>query len=128
MDYRFILVACIFICFDVVTGVLQAMINGTFESAKMRKGGLHKLCLLVTMAFGVALDYSQTLVELGFEFPCLKVIAGYITFMEILSCVENINLAFPNTLPKSLVNILNHAAEENGVETDEDLDEDAEEE
>lgn len=122
MDYRFILVACIFIVFDVVTGVLQAFINGTFDSKKMRIGGLHKICLLVTMAFGVALDYTQMIVELGFEFPCLKSIAGYITFMEILSCIENLNLAFPNLLPKSLVSVLNHAAEENGVGSDEDHD------
>lgn len=118
MDYRFILVACIFIIFDIVTGVLQALINGTFESKKMRRGGFHKIMLLVVLAFGVALDYSQTLVELGFEFPCLKAIAGYITLMEIMSSVENINLAFPNALPKSLVNVLGHAAEENGVEKD----------
>lgn len=118
MDYRFILVSCIFIVFDVVTGVLQAFINGTFDSKKMRTGGLHKICLLVVLAFGVSLDYSQTLVELGFEFPCLKSIAGYITFMEILSCIENVNLAFPNMLPKSLVNILNHAAKDAGVDED----------
>lgn len=118
MDHRFILVTCIFIVFDVATGVLQALINGTFSSKKMRQGGLHKLALLVTLAFGVALDYSQTLVNLGFDFPCLKTIAGYITFMEILSCIENLNLAFPNLLPKSLVKVLNHAAKENGVEED----------
>ena len=118
MNYKFILVACIFIVFDITTGVLQALINGTFESKKMRRGGLHKIALLVVLAFGVALDYSQTLVELGFEFPCLKAIAGYITLMEIMSSVENINLAFPNALPKSLVNVLGHAAQENGVEED----------
>ena len=118
MDYRFILVACIFIVFDITTGVLQALINGTFESKKMRRGGLHKIALLVVLAFGVALDYSQTMVELGFEFPCLKTIAGYITLMEIMSSIENINLAFPNALPKSLVNVLGHAAKENGVDDD----------
>lgn len=118
MDYRFILVACIFIVFDIVTGVLQALINGTFESKKMRRGGLHKIALLVVLAFGVALDYSQTLVELGFKFPCLKAIAGYITLMEIMSSIENINLAFPNALPKKLVDVLGHAAEENGVDMD----------
>ena len=120
MDHRFILVACIFIVFDIVTGVLQALINGTFESKKMRRGGLHKIALLVVLAFGVALDYSQTLVELGFEFPCLKTIAGYITLMEIMSSIENINLAFPNALPKSLINMLGHAAEENGVDIEDD--------
>lgn len=118
MDYRFILVACIFIVFDIITGVLQSLINGTFESRKMRRGGLHKIALLVVLAFGVALDYSQTLVALGFEFPCLKAIAGYITLMEIMSSIENINLAFPNALPKTLVNVLGHAAQENGVVED----------
>ena len=123
MDYNFIAVTCIFIVFDVITGVLQAFINGTFDSKKMRTGGLHKISLLVTLAFGVALDFSQTLADLGFNFPCLRAIAGYITFMEILSCIENINLGFPNLLPKSLVKILNHAAQENGVETNEDNEE-----
>ena len=120
MDYNFIAVTCIFICFDVVTGVLQAFINGTFKSKLMRQGGLHKIALLVTIAFGVALDYSQTLVELGFPFPCLKTICGYISLMEIMSIIENINLAFPNALPKSLINMLGHAAKENGVDIEDD--------
>ena len=122
MDYKYIIVALIFITFDIATGVLQALINGTFESHKMRKGGFRKLCLLVVLAFGVALDYSQTLVELGFAFPCLKAIATYITFMEIMSIIENLNLAFPGSLPKSLISVLGHAAEENGVK-EEDTDE-----
>ena len=119
MDYKYIIVALIFIVFDVVTGVLQALINGTFKSHIMRKGGFRKLCLLVVIAFGVALDYSQTVVDLGFTFPCLQMITGYITFMEIMSIIENLNLAFPGSLPKSLINVLGHAAEENGVKTDE---------
>ena len=120
MDYRYIVVALIFIVFDIVTGVLQAMINGTFKSHKMRKGGLRKLCLLIVIAFGVALDYSQTVVDLGFTFPCLRMITSYITFMEIMSIIENLNLAFPGSLPKSLISVLGHAAEENGVKKDED--------
>ena len=120
MDYKYIVVALIFIIFDIVTGVLQALINGTFQSRKMREGGLRKLCLLIVIAFGVTLDYSQTLVELGFEFPCLKTIAGYITLMEIMSIVENINLAFPDALPKALVKMLGDAAHKNGVEDDDE--------
>ena len=119
MDYRYIVVALIFIIFDVVTGVLQALITGTFKSHKMRQGGLRKLCLLIVIAFGVALDYSQMLVELGFTFPCLKMVACYITFMEIMSIIENINNAFPNALPKALVDVLGHAAKESGVEDNE---------
>lgn len=118
MNYEYIIVTLIFIIFDIATGVLQALIRGTFKSRLMRKGGLHKLALLVVLAFGVSLDYTQTLVNLGFEFPCLKSIAAYISLMEIMSIIENINLAFPNALPKSLVNVLNHAAEASGVEAE----------
>ena len=116
MEYKYIIVALIFIVFDIATGVLQALITGTFESHEMRRGGARKLCLLVVLAFGVALDYSQTLVELGFTFPCLKAIATYVTFMEIMSIIENINSAFPNALPKALIDVLGHSAKESGVD------------
>ena len=120
MDYKYIVATLIFIGFDILTGVLQALINGTFESKIMRQGGLRKLGLLAVIAFGVALDYSQTLVDLGFDIPCLTWICGYISLMEIMSVVENINLAFPNALPKGLTKMLNDVAHEKGVETDED--------
>lgn len=124
MNYNYILVTIIFIILDIVSGVLQAMINHTFQSHKMREGGIRKLYLLVVIIFGVALDYSQTLVELGFNFPCLSVICAYITLMEIMSIVENINLGFPNALPKSLTKILYQAAHDQGIgEEDEDNEE-----
>ena len=118
MNYNYIIVALIFIVFDIISGVLQALVNGTFESRKMRIGGLHKLLLLVVIAFGVALDFSQNLANLGFNFPCLSAICAYVTLMEIMSIVENINKAFPNALPKALVNTLKTAAGEAGVESD----------
>ena len=122
MDYKYIVVTLMFIGFDILTGVLQALINGTFESKKMRQGGLRKLGLMAVIAFGVALDYSQTLVDLGFDIPCLTWICGYISLMEITSVIENINLAFPNALPKGLTKMLNDVAHEKGVEDDEDHD------
>lgn len=116
MNYNYILVTIIFIILDIVSGVLQAMINHTFQSHKMREGGIRKLYLLVVIIFGVALDYSQTLIDLGFNLPCLSMICVYISLMEIMSIIENINLGFPNALPKSLTKILYDAAHEQGVE------------
>lgn len=122
MNYNYILVTIIFIILDIVSGVLQAMINHTFQSHKMREGGIRKLYLLVVIIFGVALDYSQTLIDLGFNLPCLSMICVYISLMEIMSIIENINLGFPNALPKSLTKILYDAAHEQGVD-DEDHEE-----
>lgn len=118
MNYNYIIVALIFIVLDILSGVLQSLINGTFESKKMRIGGLHKLLLIFVIGFGIALDFSQKLADLGFNFPCLTVICLYITAMEIMSIIENINLAFPNALPKSLVRTLKGVAKENGINTD----------
>lgn len=122
MNYNYILVTIIFIILDIVSGVLQSMINHTFQSHKMREGGIRKLYLLVVIIFGVALDYSQTLIDLGFNLPCLSMICVYISLMEIMSIIENINLGFPNALPKSLTKILYDAAHEQGVD-DEDHEE-----
>ncbi len=119
MNYNYILVTIIFIILDIVSGVLQAMINHTFQSHKMREGGMRKLYLLVVIIFGLALDYSQTLIDLGFNLPCLSMICVYISLMEIMSIIENINLGFPNALPKSLTKILSDTAHQQGVD-DED--------
>lgn len=124
MNYNYILVTIIFIILDVVSGVIQAMINHTFQSHKMREGGMRKLYLLVVIIFGMALDYSQTLIDLGFNLPCLSMICVYMSLMEIISIIENINLGFPNALPKSLTKILYDAAHDQGIgEEDEDNEE-----
>ena len=118
INAKFIIVALIFILFDIITGVISAFITGTFKSAIMREGGAHKLMLISVIAFGVLLDVSQYMVDLGFQIPATTAICGYITLMEIMSCIENINRGFPNALPKALINALSHGAEEYGVETE----------
>lgn len=120
MNYNYIIVALLFVAFDIISGVLQSLINGTFESKKMRIGGLHKLFLIVVIAFGVALDFAQNLANLGFNVPCLTAICIYITLMEIMSIIENINLGFPNALPRGLVKTLKGVAEDNGIHSDQE--------
>lgn len=119
-NYNYIMVALMMILLDIFTGVAAAFIKGDFKSSKMREGGLHKLGLMIVIVFGVSLDYAQVLVDLGFSFPATTVICGYLSLMEILSCIENINKAFPTALPKALTNILYQAANEKGIDTDKD--------
>lgn len=123
IDYKFIAVAVMFIVFDILTGVVGACIRGEFKSNAMRKGGMHKLFLIVVIAFGVSLDIAQQLVDLGFSIPCCTAICSYIALMEILSVVENIHLTFPDALPKSLTNILYQTAKEKGIEDKKEDDE-----
>ena len=115
INTKFIIVAFIFILCDIFTGVVSAFVTGTFKSQIMRKGGMHKLLLVTVIAFGVVLDIAQYMVDLGFNIPATTAICGYITLMEIMSCIENINRGFPNALPKALIKTLSHAADEIGA-------------
>lgn len=120
IGYEFILVTFIFIALDIISGVISSFITGTFKSSKMREGGKHKLLLLIVIVFGVALDVSQAILDMGFSLPCTSAICSYITFMEILSFIENVNLAFPNALPEALTNILYQTAKDKGVKVNDD--------
>lgn len=115
-DYKFVIVAILFIILDVVTGLVSSWVTGTYKSSIMREGGKHKLMLLVAIIFGIALDYAQGLVDLGFSIPATSAISIYIALMEILSCLENINKGFPNALPKVIKSMISNAAKEAGIE------------
>ena len=114
-----ILVACLFIVFDILTGILSAFITGTFKSSVMRKGGLRKLFLVTVIGFGMLLDYAQHVADLGFSVPACHAICIYIILMEALSCIENFNKAVPGALPTSITKLLYSAADSAGVDYDE---------
>lgn len=117
-DYKIVLVAFAFIVLDIFTGLVSAWATGTFRSSAMREGGKHKIVLIMTVIFGIALDYAQQLCDIGISVPATAAICGYISLMEIMSCVENINKGFPDALPRSLVSILRNVAEEHEVKGD----------
>jgi toxin secretion/phage lysis holin len=73
---------------DVITGWLQATINGTWDSTKMRKGLFRKSAelLVIVVAYVVYVAISLPVDVPGF-------IAGYIIVMEILSVCENLDQA-----------------------------------
>lgn len=119
-DYKFVIVAFSFIILDIVTGLVSAWATSSFESRVMRDGGRHKVLLLCTMALGIAMDYAQVFVDIGVSIPATASICGYITLMEIMSCIENINRGFPKALPKSLVSLIKATAAEHEVEVKED--------
>jgi len=108
---KMVIVAVGMICFDVVTGIVSAFATGTFKSSIMRKGGWHKLSLLIAVAFGVFLEVAQGMIDIGVNIPCGSGIAGYIILMEICSCVENINKACPGAVPSTIIKAFNTALE-----------------
>lgn len=73
---------------DVVTGWIQASVNGTWDSTKMRKGLFRKSgeLLIIVVAYVI---YEA--IALPVDVPCC--ISAYVVIMEILSVMENLDQA-----------------------------------
>lgn len=86
----------VFILLDIITGLLAALLSNTFDSSKMRMGLFHKIGSCLTLVFGYAVDYAETILDLGINIPILEGVATYIILMEISSLIENICLLNPD--------------------------------
>ena len=73
---------------DVITGWIQASVNGTWDSTKMRKGLFRKSgeLLIIIVAYVI---YEA--IALPVDVPVF--ISGYVVIMEILSVLENLDQA-----------------------------------
>lgn len=86
--YWVLLLPLILMAADIVTGWIQATINGTWESTKMRVGLFRKSSELLVVIVAYAISVAIVL-----PFDVVGFISGYIVIMEILSVCENLNQA-----------------------------------
>lgn len=116
---------------DIVTGWLQATINGTWDSTKMRVGLFRKSGELLVIVIAYAI-YSA--INLPFDVPSF--IAGYIIIMELISVFENLDqagLPVPRWITRRLRKVAKDISEddplteENEAEEAEETEEDTEE-
>jgi len=87
---------------DIVTGWIQATINGTWDSTKMRKGLYRKggELLVVIIAF-----VAEAAIPVIAEYKVATWISLYIVIMEAVSVLENLDqagVAFPKGILKKL--------------------------
>lgn len=82
-----IMTPLIFSMADIVTGMIQAIINRNLDSQKMRMGLLHKTLLIIIILLGFTLDFTFSLNFVSRSI-CIFVIA-----MEIISIAENMKKA-----------------------------------
>lgn len=82
---------CIAAGSDIITGWIQASINGTWDSTKMRKGLYRKLgeIMVVVLAWIVG-------VAVALPFDVASAAAVYIVVMESISILENLDQAGVN--------------------------------
>ena len=86
--YWILLLPAILMAADILTGWIQATINGTWDSTKMRKGLYRKSgeLLVIFLAWSIYMA-----INLPVDIPAF--IAGYIVVMELISVCENLNQA-----------------------------------
>ena len=86
--YWALLLPLIMIAADILTGWIQASINGTWDSTKMRKGLFRKSAEIVVIGLAYVVQAAVALPVDIFLF-----IALYVVVMELLSVVENLDQA-----------------------------------
>lgn len=88
-------IVLIFISFDILFGLLQALTNQSFKSSVMRQGLFHKLGEILCYLFGVVCDATLPLVDIMVPFSLAGAITIYIVVMEIGSILENLSKVSP---------------------------------
>lgn len=86
--YWVLLLPIILMAADIITGWIQATINGTWDSTKMRKGLYRKSgeLLIIVLAYVIS-------IAIKLPFDVASFIGGYIIIMELISVCENLNNA-----------------------------------
>lgn len=83
---------------DFITGIIKGYVTGQLSSAKMRRGGLNKVCELVVMATACGLEFGINKLGEYYQTDGLAGVTGavaaiavfvYIVLMEIVSIFEN---------------------------------------
>lgn len=82
-----IMAPLLFSMIDIVSGLIQAIINKSVDSQKMRVGLLHKTLLILIILMGFTLDFTFN-INFVSKSICIFVIA-----MEIISITENMKKA-----------------------------------
>lgn len=106
------------VTFDLITGMLAAVISGEgLSSDKARKGFLKKVVLLIALGFGTFLDVliPWAAVYIGLPIPetmlFSAMICTYICITESISIVENIYKCNDHALPMWIKKLLQQAGQ-----------------
>lgn len=100
------LIVGIFIVLDIVSGIIKAHKEKSYNSTVMREGLYHKCGAILCVALGALIDYAQTIVDLGVTIPLANAICVYIILMECCSIVENICVINPDIVPDIILSSL----------------------
>lgn len=91
----YIVITCVFMLFDIISGTTKAVKNKELSSTKAREGLYHKFGFLLLLIFAAFLNYAQGYIQLGVEVPLLEATSIYICCTELISTLENLRQISP---------------------------------
>ena len=107
-----IILVCVAIVFDCVTGLIKAKLEESISSEAGTKGFFRKIALLVCLFFGFFLDYAipymceSVSIKIPYDMTFGLIICFYIVLNECISICENLYACNPTIMPKWIVKIL----------------------
>lgn len=84
-----------FIAFDILTGLIGAIKNGTYKSTIMREGLFHKCGEMLAMMFSYGCEYAFPYIGIDVSLPIAQSVYIYIIIMEVGSIIENLTKISP---------------------------------
>lgn len=79
----------VFIIFDVISGLCNAVYHGDLSSKKMRQGLMHKFSYVLVLFLSYAMELGQNYTGVRIDFPLITTVVAFICISEILSVFEN---------------------------------------
>ncbi len=108
MNYIVMLTTVLGLAFaDFITGIIKAYVQNDLSSAKMRTGGLNKLCEIIVMAVACGMEIGVELLGTYYQAAKLTAMLGavtaiavftYISVMELISILENYGAISPDAI------------------------------
>lgn len=106
-----IIMACIMMLADIITGFTGAVVRHDISSTKMRDGIGHKIMIIVLIAvtyvLGVGLGHVS---GINAKIPSTEIVCWYVVVMEIASILENISKSWPEFSGTSLFKYISKIA------------------
>lgn len=105
IHWAVIVIACLFMVLDIVTGFVQAVVNKNVDSTKMKQGLWHKCGFMLAMMFGCLCEYAISYLDLGFYMGIQDAVCIFIIITEIVSILENLGKISPELASTSFMQI-----------------------
>ena len=86
-----LVITCVLIVMDYLTGLAKSVVNKDIDSTKMRDGLWHKATYVAVIVLAEIIEHGQEAVDLGFTVPTCV----YIVLTETASILENLSQINP---------------------------------